>query len=140
MKISLPEFINKCLGIPFVPKGRDYSGIDCWGIPMLAYRDMLGIELPSFIDDYVDPGDSDASRRVIQDIILMQKQNWEKVEKPQALDVVLFRFGDTQTHLGLMVDDKCFLHCERKVNTIIERVGCAKWQNRVEGIYRLKHV
>lgn len=136
--MTLQEFIQKALGAPFKPKGRDYDGMDCWAPAMLAYRDVLGVDLPTFIDDYVDPGDSDASRRVIQDIILMQKRNWEKVSKPKAMDVVLFRFGDTQTHLGLMVDDKCFLHCERNIGTVIERLGCAKWKSRVEGVYRLK--
>ena len=136
--MTLTEFVNKALGVPFKAKGRDYTGWDCWAPPMLAYRDVLGIELPNFVDDYVDPGDNSASRRVIQDIILMQKHNWEKVKKPKAMDVVLFTFGDTQTHLGMMIDEKCFIHCERKINTVVERLGCAKWKKRVEGIYRMK--
>jgi len=138
--MTLKEFIVKALGVKFKAKGRDYSKGDCWSIPMLAYRDILGIELPSFVDDYVDPGDSDASRRVIQDLVLLEKTRWEKVSKPKAMDVVVFRFGDTQTHIGMMVDEKCFIHCERKINTVIERLMCAKWKSRVEGIYRFKNV
>lgn len=136
--MKLQEFIQKALGAPFKPKGRDYDGWDCFGPFYCAYRDVLGIEMPSYVDDYVDPGDTDASRRVIQDIILSQKHNWETVKKPQPLDVVLFTYGATRTHLGLMVDSKQFLHCERRIGTVIERLGCAKWKSRVEGIYRLK--
>jgi cell wall-associated NlpC family hydrolase len=136
--MTLPEFIQKALGAPFKPKGRDYPGWDCFGPFYCAYRDILGIQMPSYVDDYVDPGDTLASRRVIQDMILAEKHKWNLVTEPKALDVVLFRFGDTQTHLGLMVDSKQFLHCEKKIGTVIERVDSAKWKSRVEGIYRLK--
>ena len=78
------------------------------------------------------------SRRAIQDIILLQKHKWEKVSEPKCMDVVLFTFGETQTHMGMMIDEKQFIHCERKINTVVERVDSAKWKSRVEGIYRLK--
>jgi cell wall-associated NlpC family hydrolase len=136
--MKLDEFINKALLVKFKDKGRDYSGWDCWGPSLRAYKDILGIELPSFVDDYVNAGDTKASRRVIHDIILSQKHNWIPADKPQALDVVIFRFGDTETHLGLMVDKNRFIHCEKKINTVIERIDSAKWKKRVEGIYRLK--
>lgn len=136
--MTLKEFIYNALPVKFKDKGRTYSGWDCWGLPFLAYRDILGKDLPNFVDDYVNAGDTKASRRVIHDIILSQKQNWDKVDSPRALDVILFRFGEEQTHLGLMIDKSRFIHCEKKINTVIERIDSAKWQKRVEGIYRLK--
>lgn len=136
--MTLDEFIIKALPVKFKDKGRDYSAWDCWAIPYRAYKDILGIELPSFTDDYVDAGNTKASRRVINDIILSQKLNWAKVIDPKPLDVVLFRFGDTQTHLGLVIDKDRFIHCERKINTVIERLSSLKWERRIEGIYRLK--
>ena len=136
--MTLEGFILKALGTPFSPKGRDYFSFDCWGLVHTAYREVLDIELPSFVDDYVDPGDTEASRRVINDLVLHEKQGWEKVSKPKALDVVVFTLGEAQTHIGLMIDEKNFIHCERTINTVIERVGCAKWQKRVEGFYRFK--
>jgi cell wall-associated NlpC family hydrolase len=136
--VTLKEFIYNALRVKFEEKGRTYSGWDCFGLLFLAYRDVLGVELPSFVDDYVDAGDTQASRRVIHDIILSQKHNWDPVEKPQALDAVLFRLGDTEIHLGLMVDKNRFIHCEKKVNTVVERIGSVKWKKRIEGIYRLK--
>lgn len=136
--MTLKEFIYNALKVKFKDKGRTYSGWDCYGPAFLGYRDILGIILPSFIDDYVNAGDTKASRRVIHDIIISQKHNWDKIDKPQAMDIVLFRFGDTEIHLGLMVDKNRFLHCERKINTVIERIDSAKWKNRIEGIYRLK--
>jgi len=136
--MTLDEFINKALRVKFKDKGRDYSGWDCWGPSRCGYKDILGVELPSFIDDYVNAGDTKASRRIIHDIILSQKHNWEPVDKPQALDVILFRFGDTETHLGLMVGKNKFIHCEKIINTVIERIDSAKWEKRIEGVYRLR--
>jgi cell wall-associated NlpC family hydrolase len=136
--MTLDEFIVKALRVKFKDKGRDYEGWDCWAPTRCAFKDVLGIELPSFIDDYVNAGNDKASRRVIHDIILAQKHFWIKVEKPQAFDVALFRLGDTQTHLGMMIDKNRFIHCEKKINTIIERIDSAIWRNRIEGIYRLK--
>lgn len=136
--MTLNEFILKALPVKFKDKGRDYSGWDCGGIPYRAYKDILNIELPSYVDDYVNAGDTKASRRVIRDILLRQKQNWDKVDNPQPLDVVLFRFGDTETHLGLMIDKIRFIHCEKHINTVIERIDSMKWKKRIEGVYRLK--
>ena len=136
--MTLDEFISIALTVKFKDKGRDYTGWDCWGPLYLAYRDILGIQLPSFIDDYVNAGDTQASRRVINDLILSQKHNWDPVTFPEALDVVLFRFGDTETHLGLMINKTQFIHCEKKINTVIERINSVIWKKRIEGIYRLK--
>lgn len=136
--MTLDEFIVKALRVKFKDKGRDYEGWDCYAPVRCCFKDVLGIELPSFIDDYVNAGNDKASRRVIHDIILSQKLYWIKVEKPQAFDVILFRLGNTETHLGLMVDKNRFIHCEKKINTIIERIDSAIWRNRIEGIYRLK--
>jgi len=136
--MTLKEFVYNALRVKFKDKGRSYSFWDCYGVAYLCYRDVLGIELPLFLDDYVNAGDTKASRRVINDIILSQKQYWDKVNDFKALDIVLFRFGDTETHLGVMLDKNRFIHCEKKINTVIERINSAKWKKRVEGIYRLK--
>lgn len=138
--MQLSDFISKILGMPFKAHGRGYDGADCWGVLYLGYRDVLGREMPSYVDEYVDAGDTEASRRVIQDKILSEKHKWDRVEKPQAMDVAFFKLGNTGTHLGLMIDEKSFIHCEKRIGTVIERLDSASWKSRVEGVYRLKNV
>jgi len=136
--MNLDEFILKALCVKFKDKGRDYLGWDCYGLLVKVYQDVLYIELPSFKDNYVDAGDTKASRRVINDLVVHQKRNWLKIKDPQVFDVVLFRFGEAQTHVGLVIDKDRFLHCEKKINMVIERLDCMKWKKRIEGFYRLK--
>lgn len=41
--------IDKFIGIPFVNKGRNYNGCDCYGLVKLYYKDILGIDIPDVI-------------------------------------------------------------------------------------------
>ena len=136
MKIN--DFVIKLLGTPFKDKGRDYEGIDCYGVLYLAYRDALGVTLPILTDDYPDAGMTAGSRKAINDLVILNKHSWEKVNYPCAFDVALFRMGDTNTHVGLMIDRNRFIHCERKINVNVERLDSVRWNKRLEGVYRLR--
>jgi cell wall-associated NlpC family hydrolase len=40
------HWVHKYLAIPYRPGGRDRTGLDCWGLLKLVYREQFGIELP----------------------------------------------------------------------------------------------
>lgn len=42
------EFINKYVGTPHVYDGRDASGMDCWGLVLAWYKEVLGVDLPDW--------------------------------------------------------------------------------------------
>jgi cell wall-associated NlpC family hydrolase len=117
MKIN--DFIMKVMGVPFVEKGRDYSGLDCYGLVRLSYHEIFGVELPDYRDQYEDTGNSRGSRLAISDLIAMKKRKWEQVKQYQPMDVALFNLGGMPIHVGLMIDKKNFLHCEKKIGTVI---------------------
>jgi cell wall-associated NlpC family hydrolase len=127
----------KALAVPFVDKGRDYTGWDCYGVVYRFFMDVRGINLPSYSSDYTDTGDSAESRQELSDLIASKKGRWELVQKPEPMDVVLFTLGGQPIHVGLVIDKKSFLHCERKVGTVVESLNSIAWKKRTEGVYRL---
>ena len=74
---------SRYIGLPFKCGGRDQNGLDCWGLVVLLYRELRGIELPACtgyesIDDW----------RTIRTLIDTACANWTVVETPTMFDVV----------------------------------------------------
>jgi hypothetical protein len=63
----------------------------------------------------------------------VQRLDWQRVERPQLFDVVVFNRSGRPAHVGVMVGPTRFLHVERDARSRIERLG-PQWQ--IEGFYR----
>jgi cell wall-associated NlpC family hydrolase len=135
--MTLNEFILKVMAAPFKDKGRDYSAVDCYGLCWLAYRDIFGITLPTYVDEYTDAGESRDSRLELSELIAMKKRKWQEIKDYRPMDVPLFTLGGMPIHVGLMIDHRNFLHCEKKIGTVIERIDSAAWNKRLSGVFRL---
>ena len=135
--MTLIEFSRKALTVPFVKHGRSWDGWDCWGMVNVAYRELRGVELPSFAGDYPDAGDTREGRACVEGLIRANMGDWRKVSAPEPGDVVLLKIGGRPIHVGLMVGQRAFLHTEKKIGTVIERTDGAMWRDRIDGVYRL---
>lgn len=122
---------NDYIGIPYAEKGRDRSGLDCWGLVRLVYKDQFDYELPSFVEDY----ESDNSPR-ISELIAIGKENWSKVTQPQVGDVILLRISGLFMHVGVVISPNEFLHVREGRDSVIERFDSPMWRHRVEGFYK----
>lgn len=122
------------VGIPFKEKGRDESGLDCWGLVRLWYDKELGIELPSYIDVYQTTKDIEITETIKKE----QAIKWESVEKPVRGDVVLLRIKGLPWHVGIYLGDNRILHVEQGCDSVIENLGRSKWKNRILGYYRMR--
>lgn len=136
--MTLPEFIDLAITLQFVEKGRSWDGVDCWGIPVLAFREVLGVSLPEHTDGY-------ASTRRLRELNTLIDTNkhgiWIAVDEPKPMDCVLLRIRGVASHVGLIVDDLGnFIHVEDKCMAIIENVQDRAWQgpgySKIEGFYR----
>ena len=117
-------FTERAITTPFFDKGRTWLGWDCWGLVCCGYRDVLGIQLPSY-DDY----DTVRNHKALVRLFTANAQEWLKV--PDALDgrvALIFRRA-LPLHAGLVIaDGRRILHCEEGVGTIHEPIE--RFQNR----------
>lgn len=126
------------VGIPFQLHGRDRSGIDCWGLVCLVYRESFGVDLPSFGDRYGRELTQD-ERTHIAAIVRGESQTWRRVEagEERCGDVVLFRALGSDSHLGVVVNGGRFLHARSGTDSCIESYRSPLWARRVAGFWRL---
>lgn len=121
---------EKYIGIPFAEKGRDESGVDCWGLVRLIYKQEYSITLPSFVEDYTL---SDDAR--IGELFAQYKEGWESLDASKPGCVVLFRMFGTESHIGVVVDSTHFIHVREGRDSVIESLENAKWSKRIVGFY-----
>lgn len=127
--------LAKYISIPFEERGRSHNGVDCWGLIFLVYRDILKIELPTYLEGYENLED----RKEISNIMSNDKHIlWEEVETPKLYDVCLFNMVRVPMHVGLCLDKISFMHSFKGNEVCIEKFNNIKWNKRIVGFYRHK--
>jgi len=120
------------VGIPFVDRGRDLNGVDCWGLAVLVYR-AAGIQIP----EYNEYGDICRRERAeLARIIDENRSDWKEVSRPQSLDLVLIRINGQASHIAVMVDSVRMLNITREGESAIESTRSVQWCNRIVGYFR----
>lgn len=122
---------EKYVGIPYAEKGRDITGLDCYGLVRLIYKNEYKIDLPSFSAEYT----ADDNNR-IQDLIAQYKEGWESTDIPSAGDIVLFRIFGVESHVGLVISPTHFIHVRENQDSAIESLSAHKWSKRIVGFFK----
>ena len=129
--------LNKYIGIPFKVKGRDFNGVDCWGLVYLWYKHELGIELQRYDDLYSDlTKDKD---KISKHIESEKEILFNKVESYQPGDIFLFRIKGVEFHVGVYFGNNFFLHAIKNANSCMERLNNNQgrnWNPKLVGAYR----
>jgi hypothetical protein len=128
------------MGIPFLDRGRDRAGVDCWGLVCLVFKEQLGQIIPEF--DGVDPDDDN----VIPALIDIEKQNWAEVAiaDRHEFDVVVMtarivRQGKAfapAMHLGIVTPDGNILHTQQPYGVACVSADHPSVRGRIVGVYR----
>ncbi|HLS19388.1 MAG TPA: NlpC/P60 family protein [Paracoccaceae bacterium] len=134
--MTADEFVARALAVPFKGRGRGWGGWDCYGLVRAFAREVQGIELPAFDVGYETAGDTLEDREAIQAMVESSRPAWHRVERPQAGDVLVLSITGLPIHMGVMVDHRRFLHAEKKLGTVVERLSSPIWAKRIEGAYR----
>jgi sulfur carrier protein ThiS len=122
---------EKYVGIPYAEKGRDITGLDCYGLVRLIYKNEYKIDLPSFTSEY----DADDNNR-IQELLAQYKEGWESVDSPSVGDIVLFRIMGIESHVGLVISPTHFIHVRENQDSAIESLSAHKWSKRIVGFFK----
>lgn len=114
--------IKKYIGIP-------YEKTNCFGLIKKFYKDQFGVELKDYFDG-VPPEGQDA-----QNLIVSSKGDFAQVQSPQFGDVVVIRLYGLESHVGVCLDDRQFLHSIKNTGSVIEPLK--KYSRLIAGYYRL---
>ena len=93
------SWLNKYIGVPYVPGGRDMDGADCYGLVKMIYRDGLGLDLPDWETDEID------LRRFHETIVgVVTSGTFTEVEPEDYAFAVCYR-AKIAHHIGLVFKD-----------------------------------
>lgn len=133
---NMGSAFDRFVGIPYLDKGRSFVGLDCWGLLHLVFRELHGIELPSYAERYVTGADREAMARLIAN----EMEDWQEVTpgREKTFDGVLMREGKFPRHIGIVTQPGMLLHVEQGETSRIERYRSGIIANRIVGFFRYR--
>ncbi|WP_346915020.1 peptidoglycan endopeptidase [uncultured Roseibium sp.] len=92
----------------------------------------FGVHVPSYTEGYA----AVSERAEISGLINGAKTFWHPVEDPRELDVVTFRRGRLECHVGIVVRPGLMLHVTDDRPSCIELYRDEHWARRLTGFWR----
>lgn len=119
------------IGIPFAYNGRTRKELDCYGLVMLLYKELKGIEVP----DVISPNYLKACEEVVD----REKLKWTPCDIEEGA-VLVFNIGGYGAHVGYVIGPDKMIHTWEKTNGVtIERLSSG-WNRRIIGCYKYEKV
>lgn len=131
-------WVAEYVGLPYKPLGRDRTGVDCWGLLALIWRERFGRELPDYEalrwSAGADPRQVGSGAREYASQFVHVAPGQERLG-----DGVLLRMRGHPLHVGLVLEPGWMLHTHEAANSCIESYTTSLWKHRVIGLYRYCH-
>jgi len=115
----LRKHLEKWQGTPYRSGGASPRGVDCSGFVQLTYHRLFHRELPRTVDDQVQFG---------------QKV---PLASAKAGDLVFFKTGIWQRHVGIYLEDGLFMHASQSQGVTISSLNDNYWQNNYWQVKRM---
>lgn len=122
---------ERFIGLAYADLGRTPEGVDCWGLVRLVLASQ-GIDVPCYSGGYA----STQERAEIAGLIEGAKPSWIRSLVPQELDLVTFRRGRLESHVGIVVEPGRMLHVTSGMPSCIESYRDEYWSARLTGFWR----
>ena len=115
---------SKYIGLKYKHLGRDFSGVDCFGIVWLIFKGERGITLPDFTTLNYSSG-LIKDKNLIKNVIDGDK-SFTKVKSPyKPFDCPIFLDGCTMTfanHVGIFITGDSFIHIKENTTSMVSRL------------------
>lgn len=128
--------IDRFIGIPYVTYGRTYEACDCWGLVWLYSKDVLGVELPNYLEESEA---ANSGRHSLGELVRHETETtseWVRVDEPRHGDVVVIRCGMALSHVGIFVPENHVLHTSAPHDSLLEPTYSPTLARRIFGYYR----
>lgn len=135
VNMDVKDFTIRIMEVPYKLGGRCNEGLDCWGLVVMAYKDLFGLDVPTYEDTAWSVSNDDTTSEDIKNH-LERSAPFVEVEKPHYGDFVLVNILGQPVHIGFMIDHKTMLHTSEKTGVVCEDIGGMKWKKRIKGFYR----
>jgi len=126
--------MRSLIGIPFLDRGRDRNGCDCWGLALLAMRH-FGKDVPDFDVSCFDT----LSIHAIYDGE-RARWAWQKVSIPEQGDLAVMcldpRFPEMVQHVGVYIGAGRVLHTMKKRESHLIKTDDPYWNRKIVGWFR----
>ena len=129
--------ISKYLGIPYEHHGSDNSGLDCYGMLRLFYKEEFDIEIPNY--EY----DENWCSVGLDWIRKYYKNNWILIDSPERYSVVGFKMPGykVEHHLGIILHDlDMFLHSPFNQAVCVNKLSQPVWKRSISSFYKIKGI
>ncbi len=109
---ALREYYTGWQGTRYRYGGLSHDGVDCSGFTLLTYKELFGQDLPRTVQEQIKEG--------------------TKISKSslRAGDLVFFKTGRSQRHVGIYLEDDLFIHASRSKGVMISNLNDLYWQAR----------
>ncbi|WP_392562476.1 hypothetical protein RHO12_03065 [Orbus sturtevantii] len=121
--ITVEEFINKTVGLPWVNRACSFEEVDCWGLVILYYEHVLGIKLADI------HGYRDKQCTIECEAIPESKRNWRQCNKKNNSVFIAYSHS-VPCHVGVVIGNYA-LHAKGN-----EQTGGQVQYNRLDALER----
>ena len=131
----IPAWVSEYVGIPFLDKGRDRFGSDCYGLCRLIAMEKDGVLMPSYLDQYKNANHPNTSKTVMR----FSEIDFYRISKPEVGALVVLLVKGLPWHVGRIVsEDFEFIHTMKRIGeSVIEQLYTLVWpENKIVGFYR----
>jgi len=122
---------KKFLDIFYHSNKRDFLFCDCYGICHLFNKEVLGVELPEFLNEKIYTDDD------VYSTLQVKKESFKSVSNGKECegDIVILNIKGYPVHVGVVLQNGNMLHIMREKHAEIESYKNSKWKNRVDSFW-----